>query len=216
MLALFGEKLFPVPSTPVLFNQYKDIDPGFDLPNAAQIRRENLRGYLLSFGSRPEILLVGEAAGPRGCRFSGIPFTSERQLERGLLPFPGRRSSLGETAAYSEVSGTIVWGALLPWFPRFFLWNAVPLHPHRAGEGNSLSIRTPSRVEIMEFSGMLREISAIIRPSLTVAAGRKAEHALGLIGVECRYVRHPAQSGAEEFKAGIKEALGGVLAPSSP
>ncbi|MDA8387451.1 MAG: uracil-DNA glycosylase [Nitrospiraceae bacterium] len=167
----------------------------------------------MGFGRRPSVLLVGEAAGPWGARFSGVPFTSERQLEKGGLPFRGRKSSNHEPP-YSENSGTVVWGALLPRYPEFFLWNAVPLHPHRKGE--PLSIRTPGAREIRAFCPLLREALDILRnPSgagqgRVVAVGRKAEYALKLIGVPCLYARHPAQSGAARFRAGISRAFTGV------
>ena len=51
------------------FNQYAA---------SAQLR-ERLADYL-ERRSEAELLLVGEAAGYRGARVSGIPFTSERQL----------------------------------------------------------------------------------------------------------------------------------------
>ncbi|MDA8387450.1 MAG: hypothetical protein M0Z58_02145 [Nitrospiraceae bacterium] len=34
-------KLFTLPSSPELFNQYRDTDASFDLPGADAIRREN-------------------------------------------------------------------------------------------------------------------------------------------------------------------------------
>ena len=56
------------------FNQYRDVTARFDLPNGAAIRRANLRCYLELFAGASYVL-VGEAAGYAGCRFSGIPFT---------------------------------------------------------------------------------------------------------------------------------------------
>ena len=197
---LFEVKLFPLPSSLELFNQYRDSDPALDLPGAAGIRKENLRGYLMGFGMRPKTALIGEAAGPHGARFSGVPFTSERQMDRGMLPFGGRKTSNHEPP-YSENSGTIVWGALLPRFPEFFLWNALPLHPHKKGE--PLSIRTPGARELRAFCPFLKETLDILGPRQVIALGRKAQYALDLIGVPCRYVRHPAQSGAARFRQGI-------------
>ncbi len=199
---LFEEYLFHIPSGPELFNQYSDTNPSYDLPDAARIRRENLKNYLKCYKRPPKILLVGEAAGPWGCRFSGIPFTSESQLLAGVLPFKGEKTSNHETP-YKENSGEILWGALLPEFPRFFLWNAVPLHPHK--EGDPLTIRTPGQREIEKFCPLLKRLFNIIGPRHVIAVGRKAQSALGLIGVPCAYVRHPAQSGAREFRAGINE-----------
>ncbi len=197
-------KLFPLPSTRELFNQYNDEDPACDLPGAAGIRRENLRGYLWCFDRRPAVLLVGEAAGPWGARFSGVPFTSERQLEGGALPFRGRKTSNHEPP-YAERSGAVVWGALLPRFPGFFLWNALPLHPHKKGE--PLSIRTPGAREIRAFCPILKETVRILAPKRIIAIGRKAEHALERIGAPCLYVRHPAQAGAARFRQGIRQVF---------
>jgi hypothetical protein len=54
------------------FNFYRDGD-------RAEVRRRRLRDYL-DERAAAKLLLVGEAAGYRGARVSGIPFTSERQL----------------------------------------------------------------------------------------------------------------------------------------
>ena len=53
-----------------LFNPYRSIDPELDQENAAEIRRENLLSFIQSLPERPWHLLVGEAPGWRGCRFS--------------------------------------------------------------------------------------------------------------------------------------------------
>jgi len=63
------------------FNQYRDADAAFDCPGAAKIRLGNLAAYLRA-RPHPSLMLVGEAAGYAGCRFSGIAFTSERCLPR--------------------------------------------------------------------------------------------------------------------------------------
>ncbi|HXO19680.1 MAG TPA: hypothetical protein VOA87_07115, partial [Thermoanaerobaculia bacterium] len=60
-------------------NPYRDSAPDLDLPAAARRRRANLEAYLDLVGS-PRWVLLGEAPGFRGGRFSGIAFTSERQL----------------------------------------------------------------------------------------------------------------------------------------
>lgn len=204
LVSLLKKDLFPLPSTALLFNQYKDINPEFDLPEAAKIRRENLVRYIEEFKKRPGILLVGEAAGPWGCRFSGIPFTSEKQLVTGTLPFRGKQSSI-RTSPHSEASGTVIWGELAEFYPEFLIWSAVPLHPHKPED--PLSIRTPSPAEVKEFSGLLEKIIAIVRPEKIVAVGRCAERALASLGAPCSYVRHPSQGGAAEFRREIKKLL---------
>lgn len=195
------KKVFPSLSTEMLFNQYNDKDLSVDLPNADKIRRENLMSYLRSFSMRPYILVVGEAPGPWGCRFSGVPFTSETQLCNGDLPFAGRQSSIN-LSPYSENTATIFWNAMLPHHPKFFVWNCIPFHPHKRGK--LLSIRNPTRVEVSICSNHLSGILSLVEPELIVAVGRKPELALNHIDASSIYVRHPSRGGANNFKTGIE------------
>jgi uracil-DNA glycosylase len=201
---LLEHKVFPVSSSDLLFNQYKDRDSNMDLPEAHKIRRENLVNYLRSFSKRPSTLVVGEAPGPRGCRFSGVPFTSEYQICSSMLPFTGQKSSIGDLP-YSENSATIFWRALLPYSQRFFIWNSVPFHPHKKGQ--SLSVRSPTMDEVRFYSALLSEIILLIKPRQIIAVGKKAEYSLREKGFSCIYVRHPSHGGANEFGAGIKGYL---------
>jgi|GEM_PF-3169995 len=97
------------------FNQYAH----------SPLRRERLRCYLERHGDAA-IVLVGEAAGYRGARISGIPFTSERQLT-GAGP--------------AEATATIVHRTLreLGLLDGVLLWNVVPTHP-----GTESSNRRPT------------------------------------------------------------------------
>src|SRR3954468_13050681 len=106
------------------FNFYRDGE-------GAGVRRERLRAYLESRRDAP-LLLVGEAAGYRGARVSGIPFTSERQLT-GTGP--------------AEASATIVHRVLaeLGLEDSVLLWNVVPTHP-----GTESSNRPPRRTRSPE------------------------------------------------------------------
>lgn len=202
---LFQKRVFPIQSTEILFNQYKDSDPIVDLPNANNIRKQNLRNYLGSFSQRPPILVVGEAPGPRGCRFSGVPFTSEAQLcAHGYLPFAGRQSSARESP-YAENTATIFWKVLAPYHPKFFVWNCVPFHPHKQGE--ILSIRSPTKREVSFYSGILSELKTLVKPIHILAVGRKAEFGLKQIGVRPIYLKHPSHGGAREFRTRLARAL---------
>jgi uracil-DNA glycosylase len=138
-------------------------------------------------------MLVGEAPGYRGCRFSGIAFTSERSLP------PERRSST-KLAAWIEPSATIIGGALraADLEAETVLWNACPLHP--AG-GSPLSNRTPSRAELEAGLEWLTRLIALLAPSLVVAVGRSAQRSLPGAPV----VRHPANGGASACRAGIAQ-----------
>jgi uracil-DNA glycosylase family 4 len=144
------------------------------------LRRERLRAYL-DARADARIVLVGEAAGYRGARVSGIAFTSERQLT-GCGP--------------AEASATIVHRVLgeLGIEDDVLLWNVVPTHP-----GTATSNRTPSRGEIAAASPFLDEVT---RGRTVIAVGRIAAAAL-----DAPYVRHPSHGGAQAFAAGLTHML---------
>lgn len=197
---LFSEEVFPVASTDTLFNPYRDRRDHLDVPDAPAIRRENLRRYLACYEEAPPLFLLAEAPGPWGCRFSGVPITSEAQLEAADFPIHGRRTSRDDKP-HTEYSASIYWRVLQPYFPHFFTWNSVPLHPHDPGA--PLSIRNPRRTEVREWQDLLVALLDRLRPECIVGVGRKAERALDEIGADVTYVRHPSQGGATKFETGI-------------
>jgi len=202
---IFERDLFPLPSSDGLFNQYRDVVPGLDRPDGAALRRQNFRNYLDSFIAPPSVLLVGEAAGYRGGRFSGVAFTSERQmLTPGFLPFAGQPTSVG--GPYSEISATILWGELRRGPLRAMNWNAVPMHAHRPGV--LLSNRNPTPKEVLHFCTLLESVCSVIKPQQVVALGRHAEHALTSLDVPHTYVRHPASGGALAFRRDFRTIMG--------
>jgi uracil-DNA glycosylase len=154
------------------FNFYRD-------GARAATRRERLLAYLESHRDAP-LLLVGEAAGYRGARISGVPFTSERQ-------FTG--------AGPAEATATIVRRTLreLGLEEQTLCWNVVPTHPHLAGRPNTN--RRPSRAEVEQARPFLDELA---RGRRAIALGRLAEAVLG-----GPYVRHPSHGGAADFRSGL-------------
>jgi uracil-DNA glycosylase len=142
--------------------------------------RERLLAYLQA-RSGAKIVLVGEAAGYRGARISGIPFTSERQLT-GSGP--------------AEATATVVHRVLagLGAENEVLLWNVVPTHP-----GDASSNRRPTPTEVEAASPFLRELTC---GRTAIAVGRVAAAVL-----EAPYVRHPSHGGAAAFEEGLRLAF---------
>lgn len=190
---------------PGLFNPYSDAqeDPEFDVPGGAKIRRQNLATYLGAFES-PEVLLVGEAPGCWGAKYSGVAFTSEWQLENKAVPFAGRRTSRLANLA-RESSATIVWGEVAKVWPRIAQWNTIPYHPHPPG--NPMGNRTPTEAEIMGHLHFLGTLVTELMPNQVVAVGRKAEVGLTALGIPHIGVRHPANGGANKFRVSVRQII---------
>ena len=75
----FVEHLAEVDYLLNVFNQYSYLH------EENSIRRRNLLLYLRQMELlNPRILLVGEAPGYQGCRLTGVPFTSEYILLKGI------------------------------------------------------------------------------------------------------------------------------------
>jgi len=152
------------------FNQYAD----------SELRRERLARYL---DSRVDtrLVLVGEAAGYRGARVSGIAFTSERQLT-GAGPAEATASIVHRVLAVLGVEDEVL------------LWNVVPTHP-----GSETANRRPTRDEVEAASPFLEEVT---RGRATIAVGRLAAATLA-----APYVRHPSHGGAAAFEEGLRRAF---------
>jgi uracil-DNA glycosylase len=182
-----------VATPPTLINPYACFDLDLDRPDGAATRAATLLAYLEA-RSTPALLLVGEAAGYQGCRFSGIAFTSERDL-------PKSQWTSTRPEGWREPSATIVHAALqeLGLEDRTILWNVVPFHP--AGP-SPRSNRTPTAVERRAGAEWLRRILSTTQPSVVAAIGRVAEAALR---PGTPYLRHPAHGGAGRFRDGLAQ-----------
>jgi uracil-DNA glycosylase family 4 len=147
----------------------------------SELRRSRLREHLAT-RSDSTYMLVGEAAGYRGARVSGVPFTSERQLS-GNGP--------------AEATATIVHRVLaeLGIEDEVMLWNVVPTHL-----GTASSNRRPTKAEVDASRPFLDELT---RGRRVVAVGRLAAQVL-----DAPYVRHPSHGGARPFAEGLKRRLG--------
>jgi uracil-DNA glycosylase family 4 len=164
------------------YNQYAE----------SPLLRDRLRAY---FAERADaqLVLVGEAAGYRGARVSGIPFTSERQLT-GSGPAEATATIVHRVLARLGVEEDVL------------LWNVVPTHP-----GTPSSNRRPTRSEVEAAAPVLHELT---RDRVPVAVGRLAAAVL-----DAPYVRHPSHGGAAEFEQGLRLAfatIGRRRAPVRP
>lgn len=175
----------------------------------ARTRRANLRRYLQQMaGRKPRVLLVGEAAGYRGCRLTGVPFTSEAILLRGIPAHDlfGRDNGYARTNERERVTGeqtaTIVWDLLQTLSLLPLLWNALPFHPFRPGE--PWSNRTPRVRELALGRPSLHLLLDHFPINTVVAVGNKAEDALGRWDVPAHKVRHPSHGGKAEFGDGLR------------
>lgn len=189
------------------FNPYRHTHPRHDRPGAPEIRQANLRRFLETFGHVRTILLA-EAAGYQGCRFSGIPMTSEDHL---VGPEPVHWAAGGHYARsgardrlWREPSATILWEALGHRMD-CLIWNTFPWHP--MGQRGPLSNRTPRAAEVEVGLHVLEAIRERYPAARLVAIGRIAERALQEQGITPCYVRHPAHGGKNAFVAGVN-ALG--------
>lgn len=218
------EALRAMPSREGLMNPYHSARaPGISAvheeigPVADEIRVANLTSYLttlLEAGS--DVVMCGEAPSAVGTRWTGIAFTSEREVAAGAFPLadcallPG--AAAGQRDLMQEASALYVWRAAARARVPPLLWNAVQLHPHPTGDARTN--RTPDRDEVAWGQDSLECLLELARPRLVVALGRTAERALADLGVEACYVRHPAHGGSTRMMAMLEEL--GVVGGRGP
>lgn len=169
----------------------------------SQIRRNNLKVYLTKMKNlNPRFLILGEAPGYKGCRLSGIAFTSEKILfenpffENEQIEFINQPNKLE-----SEMSATIVWSEISGFPTKPLIWNIYPFHPHSVDDIKTN--RTPTNTELEEGKGFLKELLQIFDIQKIIALGRKPESQLSEIEIPSAYVRHPANGGKSQFIEGL-------------
>lgn len=167
----------------------------------------NLRLYLNKMLElEPKYMIVGEAPGYRGCRWSGIPFTSEKTIVTNDF-FNKEYKVRDEKKPQSEATATIVWNYLdsLGIYP--LMWNAFPFHTYKDKRNSN---RSPNKDELKFGEKFLRKLICIygISDENIIAVGKKAEASLkSFKGLSGKEVRHPANGGKDEFIKGMNEFL---------
>jgi len=157
----------------------------------------------------PLIIMIGEAPGYKGCKLTGIPFTSEEIMMSenhfGLFGSHTGYNVVGEHNKYAkENSSTIVWNTYLSNELCPLMWNAFPFHPHKID--NQHSNRTPNKDEIEIGNNFLKTL-LIEFPTIKyyVAVGNKADKCLDILGIKHIKIRHPSMGGKQEFIRGVME-----------
>lgn len=193
-----------------VFNPYTDHCE-MDLRSIAP--EEKLARLKNHFATDAKLLLIGEAPGYQGCRYSGVAFTSEALLLEGSIPNqePLTKRLTSRKLPWSEPSARIVWETLYKnnIESKTIMWNTFPFHPHKPEK--DLSNRKPTRLEIEYGAEILKELLSYY-PGIRIApVGQVAGIGLNRIGVKYdTVVRHPAYGGKPEFMAGI-EAISKAL-----
>jgi uracil-DNA glycosylase len=187
---------------PDVFNPWGAIDPLDVEQLTANLHRTS--NLIMHLAVEPRFILIGEAPGYRGCHFSGIPFTSEKQIFNHEVPYlPSHERMTMRPRPWSEPSASIVWRNLreLNIVDKVILWNAFPWHPYKAARGY-LSNRTPTRAELIGNADVLKMLLDEKNADgvRIVAIGNSADYTLRHLGVyPDRIVRHPSMGGARAF-----------------
>jgi hypothetical protein len=224
----FVAELIALPSQPGVFNPWRDTDPVNDAgPDAPGIRADNLARYLQMRVGKARLVLIAEAPGFRGCKFSGIAMTSERILMNHQIKVPasavfdGAKSRTSQAAlmplGYIEPTASITWSLLLSLGldpAEFVLWNSFPCHPFKGTD--PLTNRAPTPVELGSCAHVLPLMLELFKTAQVVAVGRIAQRTLASLGLVVPNVRHPAMGGATAFRRQIMELLSASGAPIAP
>lgn len=191
-------------SSDTVCNQYHDVGT-----------LNNLRiylSYLTRFTS--DILLVGEAPGYRGCRITGIPFTSGDVIMTSKHDmFKDFGSNIICYPVMAEHTAKMLWTFLEVNNAVPILWNAFPFHPHQSRIPTSN--RKPNVSEVREGNIYLRLIYDLFKPKTLCSLGRVGESVLKEMfpNRDIMYIRHPSYGGKKDFIEGMKKVYKNILTP---
>lgn len=201
----FVNEIADIPSSDCVFNQYAD----------RKIPYNNLSQYLqYQKNNKSIILLIGEAAGYRGCRMSGIPFTSgECILNRPTLNQLRIYLQYDSIAHFKEASSNAFYeffGQNPEMFSKILMWNAFPFHPHKTGD--QLSNRTPNGAELKIGMEFVKNLVSIMGIKNIVPVGLRAEKLCKSLSDHeiLPTIRHPSFGGKKEFISGMEKLVLGL------
>lgn len=214
--------------SPGVFNPWGQVDPFYDLPDADQIRRSNLIRYFSARMESARYILVAEAAGFRGAKFSGMAMTSERALMNDppldtCSPFfdgDKKRSSNAKAEGIPvigmiEPTASIVWKNMLRLLDGrdWINWNTFAWHPYKdSGAGlhsDRMTNRTPTDKEVAVGEEVLKAFLTLFPDRQLICVGNISEATLGRLGYPAKKVRHPANGGATLFAEQVAKIIRG-------
>lgn len=185
-------------SSDIVFNQYQDKN----ILNNLKLYFE----WLIQ--NRHNVLLIGEAPGYRGCRLTGIPFTSGAVIKSArhkIFKEIGTQIELHKVTP--ENTASMLWEILDASSPIPILWNAFPFHPFKSGVSESNRKPTPSEIE--EGKRYLEIVYELFRPQKLCSLGRVGEAILNDLfpNEKIIYIRHPSHGGKKDFVRGVRRVL---------
>ena len=186
-------------TTDTVFNQYRDKSIS-----------DNLKLYLEYMFSQKgkRIMLVGEAPGYKGCRITGIPFTSGKLFQTSKHPcIKDLSPKVQISKVLSENTAKIVWDHLTTIESTPLFWNAFPFHPHI--KNIPTTNRKPNKKEMDAGSEFLQKLSSFYKPDIVAGIGRKGESCAKKVfpGLNIAYIRHPSFGGKKQFIQGLGLAI---------
>ena len=210
-----------------VFNPWHDYDERYDASwRGSSVRRQQLQAYLEERLHKAKLIMIAEAVGYQGGRFTGIAMTCERMLLghhdtvtsdmvfTGILP---KRTSCADSGyitkrtqrelGFNEPTDSVVWNAILeanidPY--EVVLWNIFPFHPFKGDDG--LTNRTPTQDELDQGWTYTKQLLSLFPDAHILGIGQKSSLTLEAYGVDVQAtLRHPANGGAGLYKQQFRE-----------
>ena len=214
-------------SAPKVFNPWHDYDERYDASRrGSSVRRQQLQAYLEERLHKAKLIMIAEAVGYQGGRFTGIAMTCERMLLghhdtvtsdmvfTGVLP---KRTSRADSTyitkrtqrelGFNEPTDSVVWNAMLeanidPY--EVVLWNIFPFHPFKGDDG--LTNRTPTQDELDQGWTYTKQLLGLFPNTHILGIGQKSSLTLEAYGIDVQAtLRHPANGGAGLYKQQFRE-----------
>ncbi len=181
-----------------LVNQYTTTFEQDGPLNGAGLRTANIDWYLKQ-RSDCRVLLVSQAPGQLGARWSGIPLTDTQMIADGRLG-----SGYDYTHLASEPSSRAVHAGLGDWHEQVLLWSVVPWHP--AGQTPD-SNRKPTDEEIAAGTALLSTFVTERDFDLIVGLGAVAHAVLTALGISSERLPHPFYDGTDSCTDAIRDRM---------